>query len=372
MLRWSALLAVAGAVVVLGGCAQGPGATRPLAGGLEQDSGDIARIDETAALPARGRVVVANRASGTISVIDTKSNQVVGTHNLPAELGEPDPEPMYVVHTATHNRVFVGDRANDRAAVFNARSFKVEGTVAAGRGVFHMWADPQGRQLWVNNDIDNTSTVIDPTTLAVIATVPTPADLVDLGGKPHDVILDSDGTYAYVTVLGVSGANDYVVQYDTATFQEMGRAAVGKDPHVSLARQSSWLYVPCQNSNVVIVLNRFTMAMETSLMVSGAHGAGMARNGRYFYTANLLGGGTDALFTIDTQTNTLVGQAADSPYPVPHNIALTPSGHRLYLTHSGGSSDKVTVYTITASDPVPTYLADVSVGLNPFGITYIP
>ena len=57
----------------------------------------------------------------------------------------------------------------------------------AGRGVFHMWADYRGRQLWVNNDIDKTTTVIDPSTLEVLATVPTPADLVAMGGKPHDV-----------------------------------------------------------------------------------------------------------------------------------------------------------------------------------------
>ena len=42
-------------------------------------------------------------------------------------------------------------------------------TIAAGNGVFHMWAGP--RQLGINNDIDNTSTVVDTRTMQVIDAV---------------------------------------------------------------------------------------------------------------------------------------------------------------------------------------------------------
>lgn len=364
MRRWIPFLVMA--CLAMAGCSNDT--VEPFVGeeGAQQD------LAEPQMSSAGGRVVVANRASGTISVINGRTNMVVGTYDLPAEGAEPTPEPMYVVYAHTHNRVFVGDRANNRVAVFDARSFAVEGTVPAGNGVFHMWADPQGKHLWVNNDIDNTTTVIDPASLTVIATVPTPPDLVGMGGKPHDVIVGPQGNYGYVSVLGVAGDNDYVVQYDAASFEETGRAAVGKDPHLSLARQHSRLYVPCQNSNVVVVLNRITMAPMTDVDVPGAHGAGMSRSGRYFYTANLPGGGSNALYTIDTRTNALVGDPVDSPYPVPHNISLAPNGKKLFLTHSGGSSDKVTVYRMVGSDPVPEYVAEVTVGLNPFGLAYIP
>jgi YVTN family beta-propeller protein len=320
--------------------------------------------------PARGKVVIANRGSGTISIIDAKSGELVETYNLPTV--ENEPEPMYVVYSPTKNRVFVGDRANNRVVVFNARDFSVEASVPAGNGVFHMWADPQGKQLWVNNDIDNTSTVVDPNTLKVLATVPTPSDLVALGGKPHDVILGPKGEYAYVTVLGVEGANDYVVQFSTDTFQELRRAPVGKDPHVSLARQNDFLYVPSQGRNVVTVLNRETLSLVTEIGVPGAHGAGMARNGKVFYTTNLPGGGTDGLYAIDTRTNTLIGDPVDTPYPIPHNLALTPSSHKLFVTHSGASSDKVTIFATQGNDPVPVLVGEITVGMNPFGLTYVP
>lgn len=316
-----------------------------------------------------GNAVIADRASGTISVISTISDELVGTFDLPE--GDFTPEPMYVVYTPAMNRVFVGDRANDRVVAFDAVDFSVEGYAEAGAGVFHMWADPQNSQLWVNNDIDNTSTVIDPKTLEVLATVPTPDDLVAEGGKPHDVILDPRGRFAYITVVGLPGDEDYVVQYSTETFEETGRAAVGKDAHLSLNRRNSLLYVPCQNTDAVFVLDRPTLGLETIINVPGAHGAGMTRHGKYFYTTNLPGGGVDGLYVIDTRTNSVVG-VADTPYETPHNIALTPNGKKLFLTHSGATADKVTIYTMTSKDPVPVLSGEVTVGLNPFGIAYVP
>jgi YVTN family beta-propeller protein len=322
-------------------------------------------------LPARGRVVIANRASGTISVIDAQTDELIGTYALPMDEGDSLPEPMYVVFTPVKGRVFVGDRANDRVVVFDARDFGIEATVEAGAGVFHMWADGRGKQLWVNNDVDKTTTVIDPGTLQVIASVPTPADLVAAGGKPHDVIVDPFGRFAYVTVLGLPGPHDYVIQYSTGTFEEINRAPVGKDPHVSLMRTNTQLFVPSQNSDVVVVLDLDTLEHVADITVPGAHGAAMTRDGNVFYTTNLPGGGTDALFAIDARSNTVI-DAVDTPYPVPHNIALTPSGHKLFITHSGGTADRVTIYTTSDSDPVPVLAGEVTVGLNPFGLTYIP
>ena len=133
------------------------------------------------------------------------------------------PEPMYVVYVKTARRVFVGDRANNRVVVFRSTDYSVETSVAAGNGIFHMWADNAGRQLWINNDIDNTISIIDPGTLQTIATACLPTDLIAMGGKPHDVILDPKGKYAFVTVVGFSGDADYVVRYSTSSFEETGR-----------------------------------------------------------------------------------------------------------------------------------------------------
>ena len=96
----------------------------------------------------------------------------------------------------------------------------------------------------------------------------------------------------------------------------------------------------------------------------------MTPNGKVFYTTNLPGGGSDGLFAIDTNTNTILG-SADTPYMVPHNVVVTKN-NKLFLTHSGGTADKVTIYEVTADDPIPSLIGEVTVGLNPFGLAYVP
>lgn len=316
-----------------------------------------------------GKVVVANRASGTISIINGKTDEVIKTISLPSASDQA--EPMYVVHTPESNRVFVGDRANNRVIVFDDKSFDIEGYVPAGNGVFHMWADPSDAQLWVNNDIDNTSTVIDPETLEVLATVAMPADIVTLGGKPHDVILDPSGDFAYVTIVGSSTLNDFVIKFSTDSFKEVARAEVGKDPHLSLTRKNKLLYVPTQNNNAVYILARKDLSLVKILTVPGAHGAAIPRNGKTFYTTNISGGGVDGLYSINTKNNELLGEAVDTPFPVPHNIVLNRRGSKLYITHSGGTANTVSVYSISDETNLPELKSTIIVGDNPFGLTFV-
>ncbi|HSE97978.1 MAG TPA: YncE family protein, partial [Blastocatellia bacterium] len=98
--------------------------------------------------------------------------------------------------------------------------------------------------------------------------------------------------------------------------------------------------------------------------------SGMARNGETFYTSNLPGGGTDGLWAIDTGTNTLIGEAVDTPFAAPHNIVLPPNGQKLYLTHSSATSNRVTIYRLEGR--IPVFHKELTVGLNPFGIVYAP
>lgn len=327
-----------------------------------------------------GRIVVANRAGQSLSVIDVRTDRVIRTVALPD-----NGEPMYVVHSPPRgdcaidgrrgrSRVFVGDRANHRVLVLDDDDFGIDATIPVGAGVWHMWADPAEQQLWVVGDVDKTITVIDTVSLAVLATIPMPADLVAAGGKPHDVILDPVSRFAYATVVGVPGP-DVVLQYSTATFAEVNRAAVGDDPHLSLAPQNHALYVPCQNTNNVFVLDRDTLLpIVPALDVPGAHGAGMTPNGATFYTTNISGGGVNGLFAIDTANNTVLGawNTGNPVIPGPHNIALTRRGAKLYVTHSGATATQVSVYRVAQSGATPTFVKAVTVGLNPFGLTFVP
>ena len=105
-----------------------------------------------------GRIVVANRSSGNISILDENTGELIKTVDLPSGEGENTPEPMYVYNFFSTNEVAVDDRANNRVVFFDSTTFEVTGTVETGAGNFHIWASPQEDQLWVVNDIDNTLT----------------------------------------------------------------------------------------------------------------------------------------------------------------------------------------------------------------------
>ena len=89
------------------------------------------------------------------------------------------------------------------------------------------------------------------------------------------------------------------------------------------------------------------------------------------YTTDIAGGGADGLVAISTLLNTVIG-IADTPFPVPHNIVLTPDGRKIYVTHSGATADKVSVYRVSFFDPDPTLVTTVDAGLNPFGLAFVP
>lgn len=312
-----------------------------------------------------GTVVVANRADGTLTLIDVRTDQP-STLALPA--GENQAEPMYVVYSA--RKVFVGDRANDRVLVIDPRTWDVVDEIPTGAGVFHMWADPTGRQLWVNNDVDNTITVIDPRRHEVLETVDLPADLAAAGGKPHDVILDRRS--AYVTLVGLDGENDAVLRYDLRTFEVQARTEVGKDPHVTIDPRNGPLYVASQDASEIVAVDRQTLAPIDSVSIPSAHGIDLSRNGRVVYTTNIAGGGSDALWAVDAWTGEVIGEPADVPVATPHNVVLTGDGTKAYVTHSGATADQVSVYEVSRRDPAPRFVTTIDAGLNPFGLEFVP
>ncbi len=103
----------------------------------------------------------------------------------------------------------------------------------------------------------------------------------------------------------------------------------------------------------------------------GAHGTAMAPDAKTFYTTNTPGDGTDGIIAIDTETNEVVG-TTDTPFPTPHNIEIVPEGDKLYLTHSGERANRVSVYTLSPDERVPVLAGDITVGINPFGLVWVP
>jgi hypothetical protein len=65
------------------------------------------------------------------------------------------------------------------------------------------------------------------------------------------------------------------------------------------------------------------------------------------------------------------GDALDTPSPTPHNIAASPFGLRIFVTHSGAASTKVSIYRLGFWTRRPEFVGEVDAGLNPFGLAVV-
>lgn len=294
-------------------------------------------------------VISANRGNGTITFINAETNEIQETLNIP------NSEPMYVVYVAQTDRIYVGDRAQSVVHVIDAQTRELTDEIAVGNGVFHMWANSQGTELWVNGDIDNTTSVINLTNNTVIETI-------DLGAKPHDVFITEDGTRAFISILqGDTTVADEIFMFNAMTYQMMGSRTVGDDPHLFHIPNSNKLFVPCQIGGIYVFDENF---MEEEIVpVDGSHGIFSGDN-QNVYITDLPGA---ELYNINAMNNEVIGSPLTTTENIPHNLTVNQDNTKLFLTHSGMMADKLTIYNIENGIMLTETL---TVGTNPFGIVY--
>lgn len=301
--------------------------------------------------PLTENVLVTNRGGASLTVIDAQTDAVKQTVSIPGS------EPMYVVYVKKTHRVYVGDRAQNKVHILNPVNFQIESSVDVGRGVFHMWADGRGEQLWVANDVDNTISVIKLSDRSVRT--------LTLNAKPHDVFLTADGQTAFVSLLiGDASTPDKVVRFNAQTLAMESEATVGEDPHLYFVEQDQKLYVPNQTGGL-FVFNR-DLQSDYNLNLAGSHGIFPSRDGQFVFMTNLPG---KQLYSLNTQTKALAEPAFNVDVNTPHNLVVNGDAKKAFVTHSGAAANQVTVYNIDAQGKL-TFSKPVTAGTNPFGIAY--
>ena len=272
--------------------------------------------------------------------------------------------------------VFVGDRANDRVLMYDATTLDVITTLAASEGIFHQWIS--GATLAVNSDVSRQTHVytVSATKGEDAGTIAMPADLAATAeAKPHDVFVSPDETSIYVTYIGFTDKS-YVVRFtkNGANWTEANRAEVGGDSHLYLLNDQ--LFVPCQDSGEVVILNPSTLAVEETLSLAGAHGITATSN--HIFVGNISVDENAVVAAISTGANPAIIPPASAIRPPattegkPHNLWFNSAGSRLYITHSGPTSHWVSTYKVSGSTVTPDSTAIDVGGMNPFGLTFVP
>lgn len=318
-------------------------------------------------------IVVANRGSGTVSVIDAETAETRGTVTMPGNLKA---EPVYVV--ALHGLVWVGDRRNKQVLAYDQRNFRLRAIMPVGAGIFHMFADQAATFLWVVCDIDKTIVVIDMKNFVTVKTIPIPAELA-VHGQPHDIVVDFEGRYAYVTIIGIAPDNgrDAVIKYDFHTYEEVDRLQdIVEDPHVGLHWRSNNLFVGDQGGSKLRIVKQANMSDTVAEFdIPSAHGIFVPSPfDNTLYVTDIVGDGEFGIYVIDYDKNELVGSILSGggvPRP-PHNVAGTGDG-KIFVTHSGPEVDIVSYYSVgyEGDARIPVFEGVVKLdGLNPMGLDY--
>jgi YVTN family beta-propeller protein len=155
----------------------------------------------------RDPAYVTNASDDTVSVIDTRTNQVIGS---PIAVGD---GPVAVAVDVPRARAYVTNQNDDTVSVINTRTNQVIGSpITVGDNPVAVAVDVPRARAYVTNANDDTVSVINTRTNQVIGSP------ITVGDNPFAVAVDVPRARAYVT-----NANDDTVSViDTRTNQVIG------------------------------------------------------------------------------------------------------------------------------------------------------
>ncbi|SEB86205.1 hypothetical protein SAMN04489761_1985 [Tenacibaculum sp. MAR_2009_124] len=300
---------------------------------------------------------VANRGNNTITYHNVNDLSLMGTTNLPDGT-----QPTYVAYSSEKDKIYTGGLENGMLYEINPGTFEVERTLEVGLGAFHLWLNDSTNQLWVNNINGNvkTTTVVDLNAFTVKKTINLPMDLnLSDAAVQHDVIINPEGTFAYVTILDGSDKS-YLIQYNTTDFSIENTLEIGGDGHVGYRDNN--LYSLSQNNGEVKKHNPSNLAILNNTLFSGAHGVTSTNN--KLFVADLPGGKIGVLDNQDTVISTF-----ETEFDATHNLAINTDGNKLIVTYSGMTQNKIQLFDISNNNLSLNSTLDS--GINPFGVAYI-
>jgi YVTN family beta-propeller protein len=268
-------------------------------------------------LPCYAYIASCSSEYGSVSVIDTATDKVVGERIAMAG------GPVGVAVTPDGSKVYVANGDGEHVSVIDTAT-NTATHLRLGAGPVGVAVTPDGSRVYVTNPGSNTVSVIDTATNTVIGSP------IAVGAGPWGIAAAPDGRRVYVTN---SGSNT-VSMIDTATNTVIGSpiAGVARPWGIAVSRDSNKVYIAERDSNAVQVLavGRGSQSRMITGLADPNHLAATP-DGSRVYVSNF---GSGTVSVIDTFTDTVIG----SPIAVggaPCGIAVTPDSRKVYVTNAG-------------------------------------
>jgi YVTN family beta-propeller protein len=220
---------------------------------------------------------------------------------------------------ATH--IYVTNYLDDTVSVIDAGTKAVVATVRVGRAPAGVAVSPDRRSVYIANTESNTVTVLDSASNRIVATIALPHS-----SQPVGVALSPDGRDLYTA----DGGSNRVSVINTRTRRVVASVRVGRQPlSVALSPNGRTLYVANSGSGNLSVINANTLRLARAIPTGQfTSGVAVTPDGRSVYVTNELTGVT----IINAVTGTVEARLAT---PSPFGLATSPDGSRAYIADLG-------------------------------------
>ncbi|SFE33447.1 YVTN family beta-propeller repeat protein [Spirosoma endophyticum] len=284
---------------------------------------------------------IANQGSGTVSVINTATNQVVSTIGVGSS-------PYGVSVSPDGSRVYVANQLSNNVSVINTATNQVVATIGVGVRPTGVSMSPDGSRVYVANQLSDNVSVINTATNEVVATI-------GVGESPIGVSVSLDGSRVYVA----NQNSDNMSVINTATSQVMATINVGHVPNgVSVSPDGSRVYVTNTGSNNVSVINTATSQVVATINVGRTpYGVSVSPDGSRVYVANRFSANVSVINTAASQVVATINVGS-----IPTGVSVSGDGSRVYVVNQ--NSDNVSVINTATSQVVAT----IGVGSRPFNL----
>ena len=245
--------------------------------------------------------LAADKSKDGIAVIDARQRTVLRV--LP---GGSDPE-QFDVDVASR-RLFVSNEDTGELSIRDLETGEVLRKVSVGGEPEGVRLRPDRATVYVTSERDHAVTVVDAQTGAVL-------DTIEVSHRPRDSIFSADGTRAFVS--SEMGRSVAVIDVATSKVQQTITLPTGSLPMgLALSPDGKRLYVANGRARTVSVIDLATSSVAAEVRVGARPwGIGLTSDGKFLYTAN---GSSNDVSVIDTASLNVVStiRVGKSPWGV--------------------------------------------------------
>ena len=322
------------------------------------------------------KAYVTNYGSNSVSVIDTGTARVVSTIT---NVGS-NPRGIAYVQTANGPRVYVLNRTAGTVSVINANTNTLVDTnpIRVGTNPEQIAVSPDGSQVYVTNSGSNSVSVINTATNTLVG------EAIPVGSTPMGVTVSPDGSILYV-----ANSDDLITIVDTKTRTVIGTMQIDTAPEVNLhmlaVRSDGGLVVTDMSDRLVRIVNYQRGNTAPVAIDEPSHGVPHPISGAVSGSLNVKDWDGDTVtYTVPVQpasgtvTVTAAGNYTYTPTAAARDQAAQSPNEDIasfsVIARDGTSATSIPVSVVIAPTPAPLQdipvmmSSAITVGANPAGV----